>query len=65
VASWEGEIEILDIFLNDFIFWFLWLPLIFSISIIVVYKKENEKFTKALLIFLASYYIARSIIYIL
>ena len=53
-----------DILFNDFLFWFVWLPLIFAISIIVVYKRDNEKFLRPLLTFLAAYYTVRTIFYI-
>ena len=52
-----------DILFNNFLFWFVWLPLIYSISIIVVFKKDNKKFIRPLLIFLAAYYTARTIFY--
>jgi len=58
-------IKILEIIFNNFLFWFVWLPVIFSISIVVVYKKESKDFIKPLLIFLGAYYTARTIFYIL
>lgn len=58
-------INILDFLLNNLLFWYVWLPLVISISIIVTFKNSDKSFIKPLVLFLVSYYIARTIVLII
>ncbi len=57
--------DILNFLLNDLLFYYVWLPLIVSIAIISTFKNSDKNFIKSLMLFLISYYIARTIILII
>lgn len=57
--------DILNFLLNNLLFYYVWLPLIVSIAIISTFKNSDKNFIKSLMLFLISYYIARTIILII
>ncbi len=61
----EFIIGFFDFIFNDFIFYYFMLPLIFGVTIILVYQKENKSFIKPLIVFSISYYIARTMFWLL